>query len=137
MDFLEGILKEKGSDLIAELTGKAGYSTEQAEKFLPEAGSSVAAVLAERASDLDLGNMASAANVSAILKGVDIGGLARRSGVSAEQGAQGLTALLPMLMGFIGDRGAAAGGLLSLLGGGAGLGDAMGSLKGLGGKLFR
>ena len=137
MDFLEGILKEKAGELIGQLTGKAGYSTEQAEKFLPEAGSSVASVLAASASKLDLEDLTSAANVSTIMKGVDIGGLASRSGVSAEQGKQGLTALLPMLMGFIGDRGAGAGGLLSLLGAGDGLGDAIGSLKGLGGKLFR
>ena len=136
MNFLQDILQEKGGDLIAELTGKAGFSAEQAQNFLPEAGSSVGAAMASRASDLDMGDLTSAANIGAIMESVDIGQLASRVGVSAEQGTQGLTALLPMLLGFIGGKGAGAGGLLSLLGAGrgAGLGGALGALKGLGGK---
>lgn len=135
MDFLEGILKERSGDLLGALTGGAGFSAEQAEKFLPEAGSKVGQVIASKASDLDLSDMASASNIGAIMSGLDVAGLASKVGVSTEQGTNGLTALLPMLLGFLGDKGKDAGGLLGLLGGGEGLGDALGALKGLGGFL--
>lgn len=135
MDFLESILKEKSGDLLGTLTGGAGFSAEQAEKFLPEAGSNVGQALVSKASDLDMSDLASASNIGAILGGIDVAGLARKVGVSTEQGTNGLNALLPMLLGFLGDKGKDAGGLMGLLGAGGGLADKLGALKGLGGFL--
>lgn len=137
MDFIQNILSEKGGDLIGALTGRAGYTTEQAKRFLPEAGSAVGEAVTSQASKLDLSDLASAANIGAVLKGVDVSALATRTGVSAEQGSAGLNALLPMLLGFIGEKGKGAGGLLALLGSGKGLGGALGEMKGLAGRLLK
>ena len=134
MDLINDLLQERGGDLLATLTRDAGFGKEKAEAFLPEASESVLGVLTERADDLDLSNLASAANVSSVLQRVDVAKLAGRTGVTAEQGSQGLAALLPMILGFIGEKGD-AGALLGMLGKAKGLGDALGGLKSFG-KLF-
>lgn len=136
MNFISDIIKERSGDLIGQLTSKAGFSREQAERFVPAAGSSVADTLAKKALELDLTNLASASSIGAIAKHVDVRALSQKAGVTAEQGAKGLSSLLPMLMGLIGDRAKDAGGLLSLLGGGASGGN-LGALKGLAGKFLR
>jgi hypothetical protein len=136
MDFLNDIIRDRGGDLVAQLTSKAGFSTEQAERFVPAAGSSVAETLASRASEMDLTNLASADSVGMILKHLDVGAIAKKAGVTAEQGAKGLNSLLPMLMQLIGDHAKDASGLLALLGGGGGLGKNLGALKGMAGKFL-
>lgn len=136
MDFLNDIIRDRGGDLVGQLTSKAGFSKEQAERFVPAAGSSVADTLAKKASELDLNNLASPSSIGAIMKHVDVGALSQKAGVTAEQGAKGLSSLLPMLLGLIGDRAKGAGGLLSLLGGAGAAGGNLGALKGLAGKFL-
>ena len=135
MDLLENILKERSGDLLGALTGGAGFSADQAEKFLPEAGSGIGRALLSKATDLDVSDLASKANIGSIMSGLDVAGLAKAAGVSADQGTRGLNVLLPMILGFIGDRAQGAGGLSGLLGAAGGLGDALGAVKGLGGFL--
>jgi hypothetical protein len=142
MDFLETILKEKSGDLIGALTSKAGYSAGEAERFVPAAGSSVVQAMKSQAGSLDLDDLQNAANLGQIMKGVDIAGLAKKVGITPEQSAKGLTAMLPLVLGFMKDHGEGLKGLLGMLGGAdGGLGDALGGLKGAGGlkglgKLF-
>jgi hypothetical protein len=142
MDFLEKILKEKSSDLIGALTAGAGYSAKEAERFVPAASSSVVQAVASQAGKLDLDDLQNAANLAKIMKGIDIGGLASKVGLTPEQSAKGLAAILPMALGFMKDHGDGLKGLLGMLGGGDGaIGDALGALKGSGGlkglgKLF-
>lgn len=136
MDFLNDIIRDRGADLIAELTSKAGFSTDQAERFVPAAGSSVMDMVASRTSDLDLTDLASASSVRTIMEHLDVGALSRTAGVTAEQGAKGLTSLLPMLMSLIGDHAKDAGGLLSMLGAGGALGDNLDALKGIAGTFL-
>ena len=136
MDFLNDIIGDRGGELIAELTSKAGFSADQATRFVPAAGSSVMDALTSRASDLDLDDLASPSAIGTITQQLDIGALSQEAGVTAEQGAKGLSSILPMLMGLIGDHAKGAGGLLSLLNaGGAGEGG-LGALKGLAGKFL-
>lgn len=136
MDLINDIVKEKAGDLIGALTGQAGYSMDEAERFLPEAGSEMTSAFLSRSSDLDLENLSSQANISKLLGGIDVGGLASRVGVPEKQGSDGLGALLPMVLGFLGQKGGGAAGLLALLGNAGDLGDKLDKLKGLGGKLF-
>ena len=131
MDFLNDIIRERGSDLVGQLTSKADFSTEQAERFVPAAGSSVMETLASRASDLDLTDLASASSIGTITSHLDVGALSQQAGVTAEQGAKGLSSLMPMLMGLIGNQAKDSGGLLSLLGGVGAGGDKLGALSGL------
>ena len=134
MDLIKGILEQKGGDLISALTSQAGFGQQQAEAFLPEAGESVMTAMAATADDLDMSDLSSAANVGAVLQNVDVASLAARTGLTTEQGSHGLSAMLPMLLGFIGEKGD-AGSLLGMLKQAGDLGDVLGGLKGLG-KLF-
>ena len=134
MDLLNDIIGKRGGDLLQALTRDAGFERDKAEAFVPEASKSVFAAVAARSSDLDMSNMASAANVSSVLKHVDIAKLAGKTGVTAEQGSKGLAAVLPMILGFMGENGD-AGALLGLLGKAKGLGGAADGIKSFG-KLF-
>lgn len=136
MDIIESLLKAKGGELVGALTG-AGYSRPEAERFAPAAGSSVVDALKSQAGKLDLDDIQNAANVARIMKGIDVGGLAKKAGVTPEQSAKGLAIIMPMVLGFMKEHGDSISGLLGLLGGGkdGGLGDALGGLKGVG-KLF-
>lgn len=132
MDFLNDILGANTSELIGAVLKQTDMGREEAESFVPEAGQTVAKALAGSAGDLNLSQLASAANVAALLKQIDIGALAGRVGVSREKSSAGLSALLPMLLSFIGDNDKAVGALKAL----SQADGAMDTLKGLGGKLF-
>ncbi len=137
MELMQNIMADKATDLLGALTGKAGYTTEQADRFLPEAGTAVGSALSAQASELDLADPASASNIGAVLNSVDVASLANRTGVSAEQSVAGLNALLPMLLGFLGERAGGASGLLALLGSGKSIGGALGGVKDVAGRLFK
>lgn len=136
MDFLQDILREKGGDLAAGLVEKAGFSTEQARSFLPEAASSVFDVAKAKAGDLDLSDLAG--STESLVGGVDVGALAQKVGIDSSKASSGLQALVPMLLSALGQK---AGGLsqLSSLLGGEGIGKALGGatdIGGMAGKLF-
>lgn len=132
MDFINDILKAKGGDLVAAVLEKSDLGRDEAEAFVPDAGKSVAASLLKNAGDLDLSNLAAAANVTALLGKIDVGGLARSAGLSPERGTSALTAMLPLLLRFVGENGSA----MKLISGLGKADDLMDGLKGLGGKLF-
>ncbi len=135
MDLLKTILDERGGDLIKELTDRVGITQGQAERFVPDAGSQVIAALTKRPQEFDLANPAADENVAAVLGGLDIPALASRAGISADQGERGLATMVPMLLKLFGDSDS-GGGLMSVLQSGEGVADALGKLRGLGGKLF-
>ena len=118
MDILKNMLGgSQGADLLSTLTG-AGFSAEQAEKFLPAASESVM----QAASGMDLGGAGDMVN--SLLQNIDIQSLADKVGLDPSMVTNGLTALLPQLIEMLkGD------GLSSLLGGG-GLGGLLGGLTG-------
>ncbi len=132
MNLLDNLLGDHAEDLISEIVERTQFGREEAETFVPEAGRSVAGALAKRAGDLDFSDMASGANVATLMDQIDIGALVGKLGLSADKGAAGLAAMLPMLLSFLSKNDAAMGGLKAL---GKAEG-AMDTLKGLGGKLF-
>lgn len=134
MDLINDIVAKRGGDLIRTLTQYGGFTPDKAEAFVPEASKSVISAVTAHAGDMDLSNLASSANVASVLKHVDIAQLAGRTGVTAEQGSKGLSAILPLLLGFIGEQGD-AGSLLGLVGKAKGLGDTLDGIKSFG-KLF-
>jgi len=136
VDFLAALLEEKQGSLVQALTGQTDFSPEEAEKFVPEAGSTVVDAVASNLGELDLDNLADAGNIQSLLGKIDIGDLAGRSGLSPEKAAGGLSALMPMVLGFLGSKAGGSGGLMSALGGmGGGAGDMLGGLGKLGGVL--
>ena len=104
MDILGTLLNDKGSELLSGLVS-SGFSQEQADKFLPEAGSSVMSLLGE--GDLD---------IAAILEKIDIAALAEKVGIDSSLAQAGLEKILPMLMEQLG---------------GSDLGNIMGKMKSL------
>lgn len=132
MDFLEDILGARTQELVKAVVDKSELGREEAETFVPEAGRSVAKALAGSAGQLDLSSLASQANVNTLLSKIDIGALAGAAGLTRERGASGLSALLPVLLRFIGDNDGAMGMLSGLAKAEGGLD----TLKKLGGKLF-
>lgn len=133
MDFLKDILAQKGTELAGTLVEKSGFSTEQAQAFVPEAAHSAFDVVKEKAGDLDLANLAS--NTDAVISGIDVGALASKVGIDSSQARSGLGAILPTLLSAVQERAGGLSGLTSMLGG-EGLGKALGGVGGIGGKLF-
>ncbi len=137
MDFLGALLEEKQSTLVETLTGETDLSPDEAERFVPEAGSAVVDAVASHGSELDLDNLDGTGNVESLLGMIDIPGLATRTGLSPQKAAGGLLAILPMILGFLGIKAGGGPGLLSALGGlSGGAGDMLGGLGKLGGGLF-
>lgn len=135
MDLLGIIMQGGGADLVEKLTSGAGFTPEQAQKFAPEAGTAIVDGLKSHASKLDLGDLASSANVQALLGLINVGGASTKAGVSAEQGMKGLQTLLPLVLGILSKKAGGKAGLLGLLAGGkGGLGGALGGLGGMLGR---
>lgn len=127
---IEGLLKEllseKGSSWVGMLTSKLGFSTEQAEGFVPAALEKVVGLFSsgkvDVADGLDAGN---------ILSKLDPGEIGKKVGVDADKAKEGLEGLIPNVVSSVEEKAGGADGLLSMLGKG-GVGDAIGKL----GKLF-
>lgn len=135
MDFLAGILKEHSGDLVSKLTEHAGFTEDQAERFVPEAGEAVLASLKDGGSEVDLESPAtSERSIESLLGGIDADALASKVGIPSEQSIGGLKAILPMLLSLISSKAGALGGLTSLMGGGE-RGAASGMMGKLGGML--
>ena len=134
MDLFDELLKQRGGELLSALTSKAGFGQQEAESFLPEAGKSLMGAITSQADALDFSNPASDRNVGKVMEHLDLASLVTRTGVTSEQGNKGLTALLPLVLGFLGEKGDARA-ILGLLKNAGPLGDALGKLKNVG-KLF-
>ena len=133
MDLLGMIMQGEGGKMIEKLTGSAGFSADQAQKFAPAAGSAVVDALKSSAGKLDLGDLPSAGNIKALMGLINVGGLASKAGVSADMGTKGLQSILPMILSVVASKGGGAQGLLKILGGG-GLGGTLGKLGGMLGR---
>ncbi len=131
MDFLKDIISSHSPDFLSALT-ESGFSSEQAEEFLPDAGQSVTeAVKTTDLTDL-LGGDASTA-ISSILENIDISSLAERLGMDETMVDTGITALITKFLDIAKGEG---GGLSSLLGG-EGQEGLLGNVGKLVGKFFK
>ena len=131
MDFIKDLISSHSSDFLSALT-ESGFSHEQAEEFLPEAGQSVTeAVKTTGLTDL-LGGDASTV-VSSILENIDISSLAERLGMDETMVDNGITALITKFLDIAKDEG---GGLSSLLDG-EGQEGLLGSVGKVFGKFFK
>jgi len=118
MDILKSMLGDgQAAELLSTLT-KSGLSAEQAEKFLPVAGESIA----QAASGLDLSGGDTGQLLDSLSQSIDIQALASQLGMDSATVSNGLTALLPQLLKLL-----QGGGLASLIGG-SGLGGLLGGL---------
>lgn len=97
---INALIKGKGSDLLSGLVG-SGFTQDQAEKFLPEAGKSISGALSggESVSDTD-----------SILSKIDIASLAAKVGIDSSMATKGLKSLIPLILSKLG--GESLGGML-------------------------
>ena len=131
MDFLKDLINSHSSDFLSVLT-ESGFSSEQAEDFLPEAGQSVTeAVKTTDLTDL-LGGDASSV-MSSVLEHIDISSLAERLGMDETMVDTGITALITKFLEITKDEG---GGLSSLLAG-VGQEGLLGNVGKVFGKFFK
>lgn len=130
MDILNDLLTNHSSELVNSLS-ESGFSVEQAQEFLPEAGQGVKDALS--AGDL-VSLLGSDTNgiVTTLLEKVDTLAIAERLGLDETMVNKGLEVLIPKAMEIFKEEG---GGLSALLGSGeAGL---FGGISKLGSKFFK
>lgn len=132
MELVQQLLSEKGGEIIQNLTGRLGFSAEQAERFVPAALKSVLGLL--QGGKLDAGALLGGSGEADVLAKIDTEGLAREAGVAAAQVPGGLQSLLPTLVSALQDKGGAAA-VLSLLGG-EGSGGILGAAGKIAGRFF-
>ena len=130
MDMLKDLLANHSSELIDALS-ESGFSVEQAQEFLPEAGQGVKDALSGGDMVSLLGNDSDTI-VSSLLEKMDITAIAERLGLDETMVSNGLEVLIPKVMEIFKGEG---GGLSSLLGGDEG--GLLGSIAKLGGRFFR
>lgn len=98
MDLLRSVLQERAADLASELTAKAGFTAEEAKRFVPEAGTDLIESWRWQADELDTKDVAADANVRKLLRGIGAKRIASRVGLTAEATWSGLRAFVPKVM---------------------------------------
>lgn len=127
---IEALLGDKFGELTSALTGN-GFSTDQANAFIPEAAQGFLETFKAHGEGLDLNDLGGSA--SSLLQSFDISSLAEKVGISAEQAQTGVSAVLPTLLSLAGQHQDKIEMLSSMLGGKGGLGGIFGGLTS---KLF-
>ena len=130
MDMLKDLLANHSSELIDSLS-ESGFTVEQAQEFLPEAGQGVKDALGAGDIVSLLGSDTDTV-VSSLLEKVDISAIAERLGLDETMVSNGFEVLIPKVLDIFKEQG---GGLSSLLGGGEG--GLLGGIAKFGSKFFR
>ncbi len=130
MDMLKDLLANHSSELIDSLS-ESGFTVDQAQEFLPEAGQGVKDALGAGDIVSLLGSDTDTV-VSSLLEKVDISAIAERLGLDETMVSNGFEVLIPKVLDIFKEQG---GGLSSLLGGGEG--GLLGGIAKLGSKFFR
>jgi len=133
MDLVEQLLGDHAGDAIQGLVGQAGFSTEQAQGFLPVVIPKVVEALQD--GNLDLGDLLGG-SVSALLSRLNAGEIAAAAGVDEARANAGLEALVPALLAALGKQSGGLEGVLASLGGGK-AGGLLGAATGLASKLLK
>ena len=126
MDLLNEFLKTKGPEVSGLLTGKLGFSADQARGFLPPAAQKL--FDAVKAGGLDM-NKLLGGDLSQLLAKIDAGALGKAVGIDSAKAGTGLKAIADAALAMLKEKG----GLAGLLGD---KGGALGQAAGLAGKLF-
>lgn len=98
MDLLRSVLEKKAVDLESALTKKAGFTAEEARRFVPEAGTDLIESWHWQAGELDTEDVAAESNVRQLLRGIGAKRIASRVGLTADATWHGLRAFVPMVM---------------------------------------
>ena len=116
IDLIQKFISTEGNGIISELTG-AGFSSEQANSFLPEALNGLVDVF-KNGDWQSLIKADSVEQASNLLAAVDIESLSSRLGIEAGLAQSGVAALIPKLLAYLKNN-QGLGSLLGALGNGA------------------
>ncbi len=131
-DILRDLISNHSAELISTLT-ESGFSRDQAENFLPEAGQGIVDAFGDSSQLIELLGSDTNTVVASILEKIDIGGVASKAGLDESMVNTGFSALIPKVFAIFKDEG---GGLASLIGGEGGSG-LWGSLNSLMNKFLK
>ena len=131
MGLVDELLSGNKSELLQGLTEKAGFTADEATKFLPPAAEQVVAQV--KGGGFDLSSLLGGGGVSSLISNLDIGALAANVGIEESKVTAGLQTVVPLLLSALQNKAGGASGVLSLLGGdtGGGASGALGKLGGL------
>jgi hypothetical protein len=102
MDIVQQFLEADVGNAVSELTD-AGFSRDQAKRFIPEAISSFIDAL--HSNDLSrLLNADGREQLSTLLISVDVTGLAERLDIGSDMACAGLSAIMPRFLRFVKDN---------------------------------
>ena len=134
MGIVDELISSQGGALLESLTGQAGFSAQQAEKFLPAATEQVVGQV--KGGGFDLTSLLGGDGVASLISKLDIASLASQAGIGEALASSGLQSLVPVLLSALKGKAGGAEGILSLLGGDD-AGGALGAVGKLAGGLFK
>jgi len=99
MEILSKLISEKSTELVSSLVN-SGFTKEQAENFLPEAGKSVISTIgSERGLNVNnVSNLLASGQIASLMEQIDITDLASKTGLDALLIYNGFNSLLSTLM---------------------------------------
>ena len=134
LEIVQQLLKDRGPELVQLLVSKAGFSSDEAQSFLPSAAAKL--VDAIQGGGLDLGDLLGGGGVASLIAKVNVGAVATETGIDEAKATAGIGELAPSLLSALKEQSGGAEGLLAALGGGKSEG-LLGAAGGLAGKLFK
>jgi hypothetical protein len=133
IQIVQQLLEKNGPELVRNLVAKAGFSSEEAQSFLPVAAEKLMAAL--QGGGLDIQDLLGGAGVASLLAKLNAGEIAADSGIDEAKATAGLGELVPNLLSALNEESGGAKRLLSALGGGKSDG-LLGGAGSLTGKFF-
>ena len=131
-DILRELISNHGSELISALT-ESGFSRDQAENFLPEAGQGIVDAFGDSSDLVELLGSDTSTVVASILEKIDTESVASKAGLDESMVNSGFSALIPKVLAIFKSEG---GVLASLIGGEGGRG-LLGGLNSLMSKFLK
>ncbi|MCP3920851.1 MAG: hypothetical protein GY711_35435 [bacterium] len=131
-ELIQQVLALKGGDWTSVLTGKLGFSAEQASSFLPTSLKQIFRVVEK--GKVDVGSMLTGSGAKDILENVNLDKIAEKSGLAPGKAREGLEQLVPDMLSAVKDKAGDADGLAAMLGGDAK--NVLDQAGGIAGKLF-
>lgn len=127
---IANLIKQYGPALTQQLTGKAGFTPQQAQSFLPLVIGKVLEVV--KGGKFDVKSLIGGAGASAIIGKLGIGDIAKKVGIDEAKATAGAQAVVPNLL----DSLQKSGGLQGMLGNLGGAAGGAGDLMKKAGKMF-
>lgn len=112
------LIKEHGPALIKQLTGKAGFSPDQATAFLPLLVGKVMELV--KGGKFDVASLVGGGDLSGMIGKLGLGAISKQVGVDEAKATAGATVIVPGILESFGKQAGGLAGLAGLVGGSKG-----------------